>query len=358
MIETENELRELLRASVAGVQAPERVRHFAPVGRRRLHPRHSVLVLIPILAVLAAGAAAAVTSLQSTNSGTSRLFIRETTDGVHIRGYIFQGVTGFTGELSTDRAVGLVYADRAQLGPTKVRAEDVTVFGTNGHDATAVAVRAGSDVSTVTVRFRSGGSDTMHPVDGFAVLAHESSRHAGSLTAYDSSGRVLATAQLPPPSNPGGPPEISTPTFVRTTSQGVLIVGHIDNGFLAPDLADRDAVQVGLEGFGVCRPAAPTGPISGGRRRGRVRGRADDRRHRPLWVPNLQGPGSVRESRRRRHVSCLRASRFWRQLGTIASNGRLDTLQPGFVEGFGHSGKLVSKVALTPVARGDCSSSG
>ncbi len=357
MIETENELRELLRASVAGVQAPERVRHFAPVGRRRLHPRHSVLVLIPILAVLAAGAAAAVTSLQSTNSGTSRLFIRETTDGVHIRGYIFQGVTGFTGELSTDRAVGLVYADRAQLGPTKVRAEDVTVFGTNGHDATAVAVRAGSDVSTVTVRFRSGGSDTMHPVDGFAVLAHESSRHAGSLTAYDSSGRVLATAQLPPPSNPGGPPEISTPTFVRTTSQGVLIVGHIDNGFLAPDLADRDAVQVGLEGFGVCRPAAPTGLSPGVVVVGVYEGE-------PMTVVIVHSGSRISRVRVvfANHVedgmSPVAGQSVLATLGTIASNGRLDTLQPGFVEGFGHSGKLVSKVALTPVARGDCSSSG
>src|ERR1019366_1843419 len=263
MIETENELRELLRASVAEVQAPEKVRHFAPVGRRRLHPRHSALVVIPLLAMVGAGAAAAVTSLQSTNSGTSRIFLRETTDGVHIRGYTFSGVSGFTGELSTDRAVGLAFADRAHLGPTKVRAEDVTVFGTNGHDATAVAVRAGSDVSTVTVRFRGGGSDTMHPVDGWAVLAHQSSHHAGSLTAYDSNGRVLASTLLPPPSNPGGPPEVSTPTFVRTTSQGVLIVGHIDNGFLAPDLADRAAVQVGLEGFGVCRPATPTGLAPG-----------------------------------------------------------------------------------------------
>src|ERR1035441_474356 len=102
MIKTENELRELLRASVAEVQAPENVRHFAPVGRRRLHPRHSALVVIPLLAMVGAGAAAAVTSLQSTNSGTSRIFLRETTDGVHIRGYTFSGVSGFTGELSTD----------------------------------------------------------------------------------------------------------------------------------------------------------------------------------------------------------------------------------------------------------------
>ena len=157
MIDTEDDLRELLRATVAGVQAPERVRHFAPTGRRRLHPRHSVVVLIPLVAVLAAGAAAAVTSLQSTSSRTSRIFLRETADGVYIRSYTFSGVSGFTGELSTDRAVGLVFADRAHLGPTKVRAEDVTVFGTNGHDATAVAVRAGSDVSTVTVRFSRRG---------------------------------------------------------------------------------------------------------------------------------------------------------------------------------------------------------
>ena len=351
MIETENELRELLRASVAEVQAPERVRHFAPVGRRRLHPRHSALVVIPLLAMVGAGAAAAVTSLQSTNSGTSRIFLRETTDGVHIRGYTFSGVSGFTGELSTDRAVGLVFADRAHLGPTKVRAEDVTVFGTNGHDATAVAVRAGSDVSTVTVRFRGGGSDTMHPVDGWAVLAHQSSHHVGSLTAYDSNGRVLASTLLPPPSNPGGPPEVSTPTFVRTTSQGVLIVGHIDNGFLAPDLADRAAVQVGLEGF--CRPATPTGLAPGIVVVGVDEGE-------PMTVVIVHSGSQISKVRVvfANHVEDqmvpIDGQSVLATVGTIAASGLLDTLQPGYVEGFGQSGKLVSKVTLYPVADGVC----
>jgi len=353
MIDTENELRELLRASVAEVQAPERVRHFAPVGRRRLHPRHSALVVIPLLAMVGAGAAAAVTSLQSTNSGTSRIFLRETTDGVHIRGYTFSGVSGFTGELSTDRAVGLVFADRAHLGPTKVRAEDVTVFGTNGHDATAVAVRAGSDVSTVTVRFRGGGSDTMHPVDGWAVLAHQSAHHAGSLTAFDSNGRVLASTLLPPPSNPGGPPEVSTPTFVRTTSQGVLIVGHIDNGFLAPDLADRAAVQVGLEGFGVCRPATPTGLAPGIVVMGVDEGE-------PMTVVIVHSGSQISKVRVvfANHVedqmAPINGQSVLATVGTIAFSGLLDTLQPGYVEGFGQSGKLVSKVTLYPVADGVC----
>jgi hypothetical protein len=353
MIETENELRELLRASVAEVQAPERVRHFAPVGRRRLHPRHSALIVIPLLAMVGAGAAAAVTSLQSTNSGTSRIFLRETTDGVHIRGYTFSGVSGFTGELSTDRAVGLVFGDRAHLGPTKVRAEDVTIFGTNGHDATAVAVRAGSDVSTVTVRFRGGGSDTMHPVDGWAVLAHQSSHHAGSLTAYDSNGRVLASTLLPPPSNPGGPPEVSTPTFVRTTSQGVLIVGHIDNGFLAPDLADRAAVQVGLEGFGVCRPATPTGLAPGIVVVGVDEGE-------PMTVVIVHSGSQISKVRVvfANHVedqmAPINGQSVLATVGTIAASGLLDTLQPGYVEGFGQSGKLVSKVTLYPVADGVC----
>jgi len=353
MIETENELRELLRASVAEVQAPERVRHFAPVGRRRLHPRHSALVVIPLLAMVGAGAAAAVTSLQSTNSGTSRIFLRETTDGVHIRGYTFSGVSGFTGELSTDRAVGLVFGDRAHLGPTKVRAEDVTIFGTNGHDATAVAVRAGSDVSTVTVRFRGGGSDTMHPVDGWAVLAHQSSHHVGSLTAYDSNGRVLASTLLPPPSNPGGPPEVSTPTFVRTTSQGVLIVGHIDNGFLAPDLADRAAVQVGLEGFGVCRPATPTGLAPGIVVVGVDEGE-------PMTVVIVHSGSQISKVRVvfANHVedqmAPINGQSVLATVGTIAASGLLDTLQPGYVEGFGQSGKLVSKVTLYRVADGVC----
>jgi hypothetical protein len=41
-------------------------------------------------------------------------------------------------------------------------------------------------------------------------------------------------------------------------------------------------------------------------------------------------------------------------VGTIAASGLLDTLQPGYVEGFGQSGKLVSKVTLYRVADGVC----
>ena len=193
----------------------------------------------------------------------------------------------------------------------------------------------------------------MHPVDGWAVLAHQSSHHAGSLTAYDSNGRVLASTLLPPPSNPGGPPEVSTPTFVRTTSQGVLIVGHIDNGFLAPDLADRDAVQVGLEGFGVCRPATPTGLAPGIVVVGVDEGE-------PMTVVIVHSGSQISKVRVvfANHVedqmAPINGQSVLATVGTIAVSGLLDTLQPGYVEGFGQSGKLESKVTLYPVADGVC----
>ena len=92
MIETDTGLRELLHASVAEVRAPESLRHLVPAGRPRLRVRHSVLVVVPLVAILAAGAAVAVVTLRANESGMPRLFIRTTDDGVRIRAYTGVGI--------------------------------------------------------------------------------------------------------------------------------------------------------------------------------------------------------------------------------------------------------------------------
>lgn len=355
MIETDNDLRELLHAIVAEVRAPESLRHLVPAGRPRLRVRHSVLVVVPLVAILAAGAAVAVVTLHANESGMPRLFIRTTDDGVRIRAYTGVGIpsTALDGELSTNRAVGLVGAALVHVAPSNVRALDVTVFGTDGHDATAVAVRAGSAISSVTVRFKGGSADTMQPVGGWAILADTGSQSAGAVTGYNAKGQAVATGALPSPSNPGGPPEVSTPTFVRTTGQGVLIVGHDDHGFLAPDLADRDAVQIGLEGYGVCQPAGATAIVPGVVVVGIAEGE-------PITVVPVHSGSAIAKVKVvfMNHVEDgmdpVAGQSVLATLGTVAKSGNLLTLQSAVVEGFGKTGNLLSKVTLSPLDNGDC----
>jgi hypothetical protein len=355
MIETDSGLRDLLHASVADVRAPESIRLLLPPGRQRLRVRHSVLVVVPLVALLAAGAAVAVANLQTNKSRVPRLFIRTTDEGVRIRAFTGVGIpnTGLNGELSTGHAVGLVGAQLVSAAPLEVRALDVTVFGTNGHDATAVAVRAGSRISKVTVHFKGGSSDTMQPVSGWAILADTGEQRAGSVTGYNTKGKAVATGTLPSPSNPGGPPEVSTPTFVRTTGQGVLVVGHIDNGFLAPDLADREAVQIGLEGYGVCTPAATTAIVPGVVVVGIAEGE-------PITVVLVHSGSAIAKVMVvfTNHVEDgmhpIAGQSVLATLGTVANNGSLLTLKSGVVEGFGKTGKLLSTVTLSPLANGDC----
>ena len=71
----------------------------------------------------------------------------------------------------------------------------------------------GSAISKVTVRFKGGSADTMQPVGGWAILADTGSQSAGVVTGYNAKGQAVATGTLPSPSNPGGPPEVSTPTL-------------------------------------------------------------------------------------------------------------------------------------------------
>ena len=129
-------------------------------------------------------------------------------------------------------------------------------------------------------------------------------------------------------------------------------MGHDDHGFLAPDLADRDAVQVGLEGYGVCQPAGATAIVPGVV----VVGIAEGEPITVVPVPqgrHRQSQGRVREPCRRRNGPG-RGQSVLATLGTVAKSGNLLTLKSAVVEGFGKTGKLFSKVTLSPLDNGDC----
>jgi hypothetical protein len=359
---TEADLRRALHEAVADVHLGGDLDRFLPRARARRRPRRSLLVVLPLLlALLGTGAAAALPRLFASQPDMARLFIRSTSDGVDIRAYATSGdlQAGLEGELSTDRAVGLVFGRQVMVSAGSVRAEATTVFGTDGHDATAVAVRAGANIATVRVTFGGGGSDVMRPVEGWAVLAHLGSRSGGHVAAYNGRGQLVDLTPVPRPSNPGGPSEVSNPTFVRTTHQGILIVGHTVGGFLSPDIADHFFVMVGLEGLQLCRPG--------------------DQRGLAVGVSILTGSGAPNiflappitlvvvhagtaiarvEIVFANHVSDSMAPTSGQAvlatLGTVANNGQLATLQPATVYGFDRQGRRVASVPLTPETNGIC----
>jgi len=291
----------------------------------------------------------------------ARLFIRATSDGVDIRAYATSGglQAGLEGELSTDRAAGLVFGRQVKVPAGAVRAEATTVFGTDGHDATAVAVRAGTNVATVRATFGGGGSDVMRPVGGWAVLAHLGSRPGGHVAAYNGRGQLVDRAPIPRPTNPGGPPEVSDPTFVRNTHQGILIVGHTVGGFLSPDIADHFVVMVGLEGLQLCRPGDQRGLavgvsiLTGG-------GVPITFLGPPLTLVVVHAGRAIArvEVVFANHVSDSMApiagQAVLATLGTVANNAQLGTLQPATVYGFDRQGRRVASVPLTPESSGSC----
>ncbi len=225
--------------------------------------------------------------------------------------------------------------------------------------ATAVAVRAGTQVSMVRATFAGGGSDAMRPVGGWAVLAHLGSLPGGHVAAYNARGRLVDMAPVPRPTNPGGPREVSNPTFVRTTHQGVLIVGHTVGSFLSPDVADGSFVMVGLEGLEICRPANPRGLAPG------VRILSGDGQPPGSMGPPItlvvvhSGTAIARvEVVFANHVADLMApiggQAVLATLGTVANNAQLGTLQPATVYGFDRQGRRVASVQLTPESNGSC----
>ncbi len=154
----------------------------------------------------------------TSNTALDQLFTRTTHDGVTVRAYRYRWqcppkVTCTTpgrpavikAELSTDSAVTLVTAGPSS-SPTGASLGWVS-SGVFGVDETAPAqwllVQAGSDVGQVVVRFDSGATDRMAPVEGVAILAQQGSSGA-HVEARGRTGELLDTRVVPTPSGSCG----------------------------------------------------------------------------------------------------------------------------------------------------------
>jgi hypothetical protein len=111
----------------------------------------------------------------------------------------------------------------------------------------------------VRARFADGGTDEMRPVDGWSVVARHSPVASAEVDAVDEQGRVVARkpVQFPSPFGVASLP----PLFVRTTSDGVTVVGRLRRGFFAPAVWNEGAADA-LEGIALCRPAPPDALIA------------------------------------------------------------------------------------------------
>jgi len=204
----------------------------------------------------------------------NRSFLRVTSGGIAIRAY---GTSSGVPEpqievgLSSHDAVGYMtgLAVTNPPGANWFYPVESTRFGVGASGGSATLVSVGPNIVTVRAIYSSGASDSMHPVSGWAVVATPGTEGTGRLIGLDGAGHRVASAQIPAPTPSGeGFLGESTPTFVRTTHQGVLIIGHTVRNqprgasWLYPYLVDRASVQMGLEGIPACRPKSPSGVVS------------------------------------------------------------------------------------------------
>jgi hypothetical protein len=271
----DREIRALVRELVESAPAAPPVPSGHLVDARRRSPHRALAISLPLSLLIAGAAAASITALARTGPGVDRMFLRVTTGGVAIRAY---GPSSGAGEpqievgLSSRDAVGTLTGVAVTNPPGRDWFYPVvsTVFGHGATGASATLVSVGPDVATVRATFASGATDSMHPVAGWAVLAVPGTSGAGRLVGLNASGYQVGEAAIPRPTPSGeGFLGESTPTFVRTTAQGVLVIGHTVRSsahgarWLYPYLADRASVQVGLEGIPACRPRAPRAVVAG-----------------------------------------------------------------------------------------------
>lgn len=278
MLESESldqEIKSLVRAIIdSAPPAPPLPRAHGSRRPRRAR-RRAIAIAIPLSLLVVGVAAASITALVSTRPGVARLFIRTTQAGIAIRAYgASAGVRLPQIEvgLSTRQSAGYVTAIGQENPPGANWFFPVasTVFGRGTSGGSAVVISVGANVTTVRAVFSSGVRDSMHPVNGWAVLAEPGVAGGGRVLGYDASGNQVASAQVPSPTPSGeGFPGESIPTFSRVTAQGVLIIGHTvrsqANGpkWLYPYLANHASVQLGLEGVPACRPRSATGVDAG-----------------------------------------------------------------------------------------------
>ncbi|MGA8297171.1 MAG: hypothetical protein WB770_09040 [Acidimicrobiales bacterium] len=327
------------------------------VSRQRAARKRRLFVAVPlVVVVLGSAAAAAIPALQQTSPGVTRLFIRSSPTGVQIRAYLVTGgglPTSMQGELSTEKAIGELSVDSPPFAPRGFAATVSAVFGQRDDRATAVAVHTGSDVGLVKATFANGTTDEMHPVGGWAILGAIGAEAAGTVVAFGLNGERIGSQPIPAPTSSSGGPSEPRELFNRVTNQGIVVIGHDLNGYAYPYLADRDAAQLGIEGYPVC----PTQPD-------RVEGAvavAGVREGDPMTVLIIHaGRGIARVKVTYANgvedaMNTVSGQAVLATLGTIAKNGRLDTLEKGTIEGFDGNGRLRTRVPINRSAgAGSC----
>lgn len=165
------------------------------------------------------------------------LFTRTTADGITIRSYLTSSgpccnpsspppkLAGVFAGLSNRAAIGLVVgpAPSTDTSPSLSLGPLFPLGQNEGSPFSALVVGASPEVALVRMRFASGATDEMKPVQGVAVLAHSGIEGGGSVEAVDASGTVILRRSVP-----GGvgvsttmPPLRSL--FSRQTSEGVEV---------------------------------------------------------------------------------------------------------------------------------------
>ena len=332
--------------------------------RRKARRTRRALLLAPIAVVAIGGAAAAaIPALLQTSPGVQRLFIRTSSSGVDIRAYLMTGggsvPNSLQGELSTNRAIGEFTVDSAVVGaPRDFSVPIATLFGSGKDQASTVAVRTGSAIGLVKANFTDGRHDAMRPVEGWAILGQVGPKAGGTVEAFDTQGNLVGTAAITGVTKSGeGFVGESRPTFTRVSAQGIVVIGHTVStvaggvGWIYPYVADHGAVQLGVEGYGYCRPASSRAVdvqvavmglsegdpmtvliIHSGHSIARVR------------VTYVNGPMDA--------MNTVSGQAVLATVGTIAKSGNLETLRPATVEGFDRNGKVVTRERLSPLGVG------
>lgn len=321
--------------------------------RRRGRRRRMVLASVSLsVAIVVAAGAATVPRFFATGPGITRLFVRTTSAGMTIRLYQISPpaaeIPHVEAGLSTKSAIGLLDSvDVGSLAPDGLYVPSATVFGAGPRGGMATIVWVGSGIARVRANFSSGATDSMRPVDGWAVLGQVGTRPGGVIIGLDASGRRVASATLPKPTSSGeGFAGESTPTFTRVTNQGIIVIGHTVNrgpsspGWLYPYLADGAAVQLGLEGIQFCRPANPTAVDVGllvlGVAEGEPMTVVIVHAGRAISRVSIEYSNGVHDA-----MNMVAGQGVLATVGTIGPKGNILTLKKSTVEGFSTGGTLL-----------------
>jgi hypothetical protein len=114
-------------------------------------------------------------------------------------------------EVANDGAAGMAGAPAFPLHDSATIASTVIVGQAEGSPANGWAVHAADPVTLIRADWSDGFSDSMKPVNGWAVVMHNGSDATATITAFDAGKAVVAT--LPATSNSYGqqPPECVPP---------------------------------------------------------------------------------------------------------------------------------------------------